>query len=241
MNYAAAVNFVLVHGSWHGGWCWKRVVPFLLLAKHAVHTPTLTGLGDKAHVASPDHDLNTHIEDIRAYIELHDLDDVVLVGHSYAGMVISGVVDRIPNRIRRLVYLDAFVPKNGQCAADLVSAERLMALEQQRVAGDWRTPPMPLDQLGVLLPADRAWVEPRLTPNPNRTAYSPLKLTSDALDRVAKSYILCRENSGGFARFATQARDAGWDYHEIDAGHDAMITKPKATADILLAIAALAS
>ena len=239
MNYVSSVNFVLVHGSWHGGWCWKRVVPFLLLAKHAVHTPTLSGLGDKAHIASPEHDLNTHIEDIRAYIELHDLDDVVLVGHSYAGMVISGVVDRIASRIRRLVFLDAFVPQNGQCVADLISAERLQALEQLRTAGNWRTAPVSLDQLGVLLPADRAWVEPRLTPNLTRTFHTPLNLATNALDQVAKSYIWCRENSGTFAHFAASARAAALDYHEIDAGHDAMITKPKATADILLAIAAL--
>lgn len=228
-------TFVMVHGSWHGGWCWKRVVPFLTMKGHDVHTPTLSGCGEHAHTATPQLDLEAHIEDIRAYLFMNDLEDVILVGHSYAGMVITGVLDRIAQRIARLVYFDAFVPRDGDTLAALAGAPPAVA----NSSADWRVAPPTAAQLGATMEIDSSWLAPRLTASPAGPAHTPLRLRTDAFVRKPKSYILCLEGSGRFRTFGDQARAAGWDYHELDAGHDAMITKPRATADVMLAIAAL--
>ncbi len=228
-------TFVMVHGSWHGGWCWKRVVPFLTMNGHEVHTPTLSGCGEHAHTATSQLDLDSHIEDIRAYLFMHDLEDVILVGHSYAGMIITGVVDRIERRVARLVYLDAFVPRDGDSLASLAG----LPVRANDLASEWLTPAPPPGQLGVSLDVDSSWLGARLTAMPAGPAYSCLRLHTDAAARTRKSYIWCREGSGRFQRFADQAQAEGWDYHELDTGHDAMITKPHATAEVMLTIAAL--
>lgn len=225
----------MVHGSWHGGWCWKRVVPFLTMNGHEVHTPTLSGCGEHAHTATRQIDLNAHVEDIRAYLFLHDLADVILVGHSYAGMVITGAVDVIPQRIARLVYFDAFVPQDGDSLAALLGMRRA----PNAAGSPWLTPAPPPAQLGVTMDVDSSWLAARLTAAPAGPAYSTLHLHTDAAARVPKSYIRCREGLDRMLRFAEQARRAHWDYHELDAGHDAMVTKPHATAEVMLAIAAL--
>src|SRR5690348_13524991 len=130
-------NIVLVHGGWIGGWCWQRVTPLLVAARHRVYTPTLTGLGERAHLLTQEIDLSTHIQDVVGLIECEELENVVLVGQSYAGMVITGVADRMAARLSRLVYLDAFVPQDGQCLADLVPAEVMANLQEgARKAGD---------------------------------------------------------------------------------------------------------
>ena len=113
------LNFVLVHGSCHGGWCWKKVAPILCKDGYFVHTPTLTGLGERSHLVNRDIGLHTHILDIIQVFEYEDLDEVILVGHSYGGLVIGGVAEKIPQRIRRLVYLDAYVPQDNKNAFDL--------------------------------------------------------------------------------------------------------------------------
>ena len=230
-------TFVMVHGSWHGGWCWKRVVPFLTMKGHEVHTPTLSGCGEHAHTATRQLNLDAHIEDIRAHLFMHDLADVILVGHSYAGMVITGVVDVIPQRIARLVYFDAFVPRAGDTLAALLG----MATIADSAGSAWLTPAPSPAQLGVTLDVDSSWLAARLTAAPAGPAYSSLQLHTDAHARVPKSYIRCREGSDRFQRYAEQARRAGWDYHELDAGHDAMISKPHATAEVMLAIAGRAN
>ena len=237
-------TFVMVHGSWHGGWCWKRVVPFLTMRGHDVHTPTLSGCAEHAHTATAALNLDAHIEDIRAFLFMNDLDDVILVGHSSAGMVITGVVDRIAERVSRLVYFDAFVPRDGDSLAALTGRsarppDAVAANSGPAVSGIERLPPITAAELGATMEIDSGWLTPRLTPAPAGPAYQPLRLRTDAFARKAKSYIFCREGSGRFQRFASEARAAGWDYHELDAGHDAMITKPRATADAMLAIAAL--
>ena len=140
--------FVLVHGAWHGGWCWQRVTPLLRAAGHEVYAPTLTGLGERAHLADHKIDLVSHVADIAGLLEMEDLEQVVLVGHSYAGMVITGVADRAAARLKRLVYVDAFLPAHGQCVLDFWPAEGRAGLER-RCAATGLVPPTPLPDYGV--------------------------------------------------------------------------------------------
>src|SRR5262249_14497470 len=134
------ITYVLVHGAWHGGWCWKKVTPLLRASGYAVFTPTLTGLGERSHLLSPEVSLHTHIQDVVAVVEYEDLREVMLVGHSYGGMVITGVAERVPARLSQLVYLDAFVPEHGQALLDLHSPdERARFQELARTQGEgWR-------------------------------------------------------------------------------------------------------
>jgi pimeloyl-ACP methyl ester carboxylesterase len=132
-------NFVLVHGAWHGGWCWRFVRE--RLKEHQVFTPSLTGLGERRHLAGPDIDLETHITDVVSLLEMEDLHDVMLVGHSYGGMVVTGAADRVPQRIKRLVYLDAFVPENGKCLLDYVVPERAARMREEGEKVGSVTPP----------------------------------------------------------------------------------------------------
>src|SRR5438105_10570292 len=122
-------EFVLVHPAWFGGWCWRRLRPLLEARRHTVHTPTLTGLGERAHLAHPGVDLQTYIDDVVNVLTYQDLHAVVLLGHSSGGVVITGVADRVPERIAHVIYLDAFVPENGQCLADLIPADRRQGME----------------------------------------------------------------------------------------------------------------
>jgi pimeloyl-ACP methyl ester carboxylesterase len=137
--------FVLVHGGWHGGWCWRFVAAALRRADHDVYTPSLTGLGDRAHLARPGIDLELHIQDVVAVLEMEDLREVVLLGHSYGGMVVTGVADRCTARISKLVYLDAFVPENGKCALDYIVPERAAAFRRDgEQSGSIAPPPLSL-------------------------------------------------------------------------------------------------
>src|SRR5690349_8803127 len=160
--------FVLVHGAWHGGWCWRKVVPILRAAGHEVYTPTLTGLGERAHLVSPDIGLSTHIEDIIGVLEYEELQKVVLVGHSLAGGIISGVADRAANRIAHLVYLDASVLRDGECDLDCVRPQEREWLETKvRMEGGWLVaPPKMIHPFGVTDEADAAWVNSKLTSHP---------------------------------------------------------------------------
>jgi pimeloyl-ACP methyl ester carboxylesterase len=226
--------FVLVHGGWHGSWCWRRVAP--LLPGHDVHCPTLTGLGDRAHLARPDTGLADHVTDVVAVLELDDLRDVVLVGHSSGGAVITGVAQRCPERLRELVYLDAFVPAPGQSVFDLLPAARreqfLRLLDGSgRIVLD---PETAMDGWGVTAVADREWVRPRLRPFPVGALRDPLP--ADPVPELPGRYIHCTVKPGGdaFARIADAARtNPAWRFAEIETGHDAMITAPEAVAALL--------
>lgn len=233
-------TFVLVHGGWHGGWCWKRVAPLLHAAGHEVWAPTLSGLADRAHVLTPDIGLESHILDITGLLEFDDLEQVALVGHSYAGMVITGVASRVPDRIRHLVYLDAFVPRAGDSLANLLSPEREYYYRQQAATRGhgWRVPPPPIAALGVTDPADVALLESRLTDQPLRSFDEPLN--RDAPEEMARTYIHCTTGpiAPSFAPFAARAKaDAAWGYAELATGHDAMVTAPADLATLLLALA----
>jgi len=228
--------YVLVHGAWHGGWCWRQVAGRLRDLGHEVWTPTLTGLAERAHHLTPDTGLDTHIADVTRLIEFEDLRNVFLVGHSYAGMVISGVASQIPRRIGKLVYLDAFVPKAGESLLDILPPERAgFYLESAATAGDgWRVPPPPLAALGVTEPTLAAQVAPRLTDHPLRSfeqhAAAPV---SETMPRV---FVHCSEGplAPSFARFAYMAQaSAGWTSFELATGHDAMLTAAEALADLL--------
>lgn len=230
---------VLVHGAWHGAWCWDRVVPLLQAHQHAAYTPTLAGLGERASELSAHIDLDAHIADIVQFIEMRDLRNVVLVGHSYAGLVISGVADRIgPTRLRRLVYLDALVLDNGQSLASFLGpAWARFADAARERGGGIAVPALPPAAFGVLDPQDQAWVAPRLTAQPVRTLDRPLALAHALGNGVPKVYIDCNSPAmPAVAPFKAKVRaQAGWAaYESLATGHDAMVTEPAALAQLLL-------
>ena len=171
-------TYVLVHGGAHGGWCYGRVAQVLRASGHDVHTPTMTGVGDRSHLLRPDIDLDFHIRDILAVLHYEDLRDVILVGHSYGGMVITGVADRAADRIGHIVYLDAAMPANGESLADIAAPLMDAARRDMRVVDGIElvlfpgTEPMP--NYGVTKPDDIAWMTERLTPHPWKCFTQPL-------------------------------------------------------------------
>jgi pimeloyl-ACP methyl ester carboxylesterase len=233
--------FVLVHGAYHGGWCWKRVVPLLRRHGHEAHTPTLTGLGERKNLLSPAIDLSTHIHDIAGLMDHGDLRQVILVGHSYAGMIISGVAEIIPDRVRCLVYLDAMVPHDGQCVFDILPGVQSRMREKQ-VSGETVkiiTPPDPA-AFGISDPEDIAWVRPLLTPMPWKCYAEPISIGNPRAAHIPKIYILCGKQTGGELQQSHErafeiARGAGWS-RKILAGrpHDVMITHPAELSHALL-------
>ena len=228
--------FVLVHGAWHGGWCWRFVAPALRRAGHDVYTPTLTGLGERAHLARPGIDLDLHVRDVVALLEAEDLHEVVLLGHSYGGMVVTGAADRCAARIRRLVYLDAFVPENGKCALDYVVPERAAAFRKEGGQAGTIAPP-PLALWGLVKPEHVAFADPRQTSQPFHTMSQPIRLANEtALARLPKTFIYCSSPAtGSFDGFAAKFRsDPAWRFFELKTGHDAMILVPGDLAAILL-------
>lgn len=232
-------TFVLVHGAWHGGWCWDRVTPMLRAAGHVVHAPTLTGLSERAHLLSPQVGLDTHAEDIVRLLDVLDLRDVVLVGHSYAGQIITAVADRRPARIARRVHLDAFVGTDGEAARDLLP-ETVAHHWAEAAAGPglgWLVPARSLSVLGVTEQTDLDWLTPRLTPHPWKTYTDPLRLTGAAAN-IPGVFVECTNWMRVFRTQADRARDLGWPVHELDTGHEAMVTAPKALTDLLLDLVA---
>ncbi len=229
-------TFVLVHGAWHGGWCWRRVEGLLKAKGHRVFAPTLTGLADRSHLASPDVDLTTHVDDVVNLLAWEELEDVILCGHSYGGMVISGVVEKAPaGAIGALVYLDAFLPENGRSLLDYTTGggrEGGPMVEEGEATG--LVSPIPAEVFAVN-EKDRAWVDAQCTRQPYRTLNQGLRL-SGARERIArKAYVLATGYPGlAFGTFAAKVRDdPAWRYHEVPCGHDVMLDAPEALADIL--------
>ncbi|HEV8586369.1 MAG TPA: alpha/beta hydrolase family protein [Methylomirabilota bacterium] len=230
-------TFVLVHGAWHGGWCWIRVARLLRDAAHEVHTPTLTGLGDRAHQARPEIDLEAHVQDVVGVLEAEELRNVILVGHSYAGMVITGVAARAANRLSHLVYLDAFVPEAGKALLDYAGPRAEAIRESARAEGEgWRIPPFPPERFGVTSQRDREWLQRRLVPQPLKTFEQPLAAAGG--DKAKRVYVYCSSPAmGAFDQFAERLReDRKWQFHDVKTGHDAMITASGEVAKILLAL-----
>lgn len=234
-------TYLLVHGAWHGGWCWQRVARRLRAAGHEVFAPTLTGLGERAHLLNPQIDLDTHVLDVLGVLKYEDLRDVVLVGHSYAGLVIASVADQAAERLAQMVYLDAFVPQDGQSMADLVGPNFLSVFQEGvQVAGDgWRLPPLPLDAMGYTAEEDVRWVAPKLVDHPFKAVLQPVRLENRAAAaNLPCTFIYCNNQPiGPFDQFAERAQTERWRYHELAAGHFPMVTAPQQTADLLLEIA----
>lgn len=238
MSTKAMTTFVLVHGAWHGGWKWRFVAPILRRAGHEVFTPTLTGLGERAHLARPGIDLDLHVQDVVAVLETEDLREVVLVGHSYGGMVVTGVAERCAERIRRLVYLDAFVPENGKCLLDYV--ERAVPERAARFRGEGErtgtvTPP-PVATWGLVNPGQAAFARPRENPHPFQCLAQPVRLANPRARALSRTFIYCSSPAtGSFDQFAAKYRgDPVWRFHELRTGHDAMILVPDQVAALLL-------
>ncbi|MGC5561810.1 alpha/beta fold hydrolase [Streptomyces sp. FR-108] len=236
-------TYVLVHGAWHDGRSWNRVAPLLTARGHRVLAPSLTGHGDKAHLLSPDVGLTTHTEDVVDLILDHDLNDVVLVGHSYAGMVISGVANRVPERISRLVYLDAMVPTHGENAIDVMPLTQVMIDGAAGNAQPWRIPPLPefaapIGLFGVTDPDDIAWLKGTLTDESVLCFRQPVEMDNPAQAAVPRTHILCVGNApeGVTRRPVPELQPNGEPSHvlTLDTGHDAMITRPAELTALLL-------
>ena len=228
------VTFVLVHGGWHGGWCWKKVVPLVRSAGHAVFTPTLTGLGERAHLLTPAVDLRTHVRDVLAVLDYEDLQQVILVGHSSSGMLLAEIADQAAARVVQLVYLDAFVPETGTSVRDYADGEQLDA--EVHTQGDgWRLPlRFSLEQLGVTDRADQAWMAPRLGDHPYAAMTQPVQVGAEQLSDLGRTYI---QTTPGFGEHADRAKRWGFGYYALETGgHDAMVTAPAELATLLLAL-----
>ena len=229
-------TYVLVHGAWHGGWCWAKVARLLRDAGHEVYTPTLTGLGERAHLARPEVDLETHIQDVVAMLEAEELRQVTLVGHSYGGMVISGVAARTTGRIGHLVYLDAFVPETGKSLLDYLGERAASMREAAAANGEgWKLPSFPPERFGVTSQRDTEWLTKHLVAQPLKTFEQPLPAAGG--DKLKRSYIYCsKPATGTFDQFAERLRDdRKWSFHDVKNGHDAMVTAPGEIAKILMA------
>lgn len=223
-------SFVLVHGAWHGSWCWKRVRKGLQAQGHEVFTPTLTGVAERSHLLSPAVNLETHILDIVNLIRWEELTDIVLGGHSYGGCVISGVADRMPERIRSLVYLDAFVPEDGDnLLQHLPEMRATRLLESAKHVGEgWKVPPIPAAVFNVNA-EDREWVDRQCTPHPLATFQQRLCLT-DGLQKIKNiTFILATGYTEGspFPPFYEKAKVKGWKTRTVPCGHDVMLDLPE--------------
>ena len=230
-------TFVLVHGAWHGGWGWTRVVERLRAKGHAVYAPSLTGLGERAHLLHPDVDLSLHIEDVLGVVHYEDLSDVVLVGHSYGGNVISGVAEKVGGKIRSLVFVDAFIPDDGQSVLDIVQPVVAEAIRAAAARGD-KTVPVRDAAAFLVNEKDRAWVDRLSNPQPIGTFLEKIKLTG-ARDQLPRAYVRATgyPNVAFDAAYA-RAKAEGWRTYEVDCGHDIMINEPDRLTEILIEAAA---
>ena len=237
-------TFVLIHGAYHGGWCWSRVASRLRAKGHAVHTPTLAGMGEHAHLLSRQITLDTHIDDVVSHIEAEELDKVVLVGHSYGGLIITGAADRLDgsDKIASLVYLDALAPVDGNRWSDFnlpAAAEARHASAKK--AGGLFMPPPDAAMFGLTDPAEIAWGNRRLRPHPYGCYQSYLRLPNLAAGRGAaalpRTYIDCVDPLySDFNGLKPRLKaDPAWKYVEIRTGHNAMMSAPDELTALLLA------
>jgi pimeloyl-ACP methyl ester carboxylesterase len=230
-------TIVLVHGAWSGGWAWRPTVGTLLReAGHEVFIPTLTGLGERGHLANPEVDLETHIRDIVGVIEYEDLRDVVLMGHSYGGMVITGAADRVADRLAHLVYADAFVPEDGQSLFDLIGPDAAQGnVARAQAEGDgWRVPPMPLP--AATPERYRDWAAARRLMQPIKTFSQPVRLTNNGGADLPRTYVYCTQPPGeAFTRIAARLReDARWRVVDFPTFHSLQYTMARELADLLI-------
>ena len=239
-------NYLLVHGAWHGAWCWRRVLPLLTQAGRRAHAVTLTGVGERAHLLSPAIDLETHITDVMAAMDAEEMDDVVLVVHSYAGMLGTAVADRRPERLKHLVYLDAVLPKPGESW----SSTHASATRNARIAAAQADPlfgfPAPDASVFGLEAEDHAWVQRRQTPHPGKPYTQVLNFDPKRVASVPRTFVNCtRPPLATIDISRLRMRDpALWDgawlpgsqVVEMATGHDPMVSDPQGLAKILMAL-----
>lgn len=238
-------NFILVHGAWHGAWCWQRVCASLLREGHQVHAVTLTGVGDRAHLLSPEITLETHIQDVAAAIECAEWSEVILAVHSYAGMLGTAIADRMPQRLHHLVYVDAVIPAPGEAWSSTHAAQtratRIAAIE----ASPTRSIPAPDASIFGLEGADRDWVNRRQTPHPGQPYTASLHFDVQRVARVPRTFVNCTSPTlATIDAMRSRVVDPGfWDGHwqpnartiELATGHDPMVSAPTALAALLTA------
>jgi pimeloyl-ACP methyl ester carboxylesterase len=232
-------NFVLVHGAWHGGWCWSRVRDRLSSLGHRVFTPTLTGLGERSHLLNASISLETHITDVVNVVEWEDLDCVVLVGHSYGGWVISGVAERVLPRLASIVFVDSLIPEDGQSLLLHGKPEAGQEILAAKALGKLSRPGPSANDLGVQDPSDRKWVDSKLTEQPLGVSLSFIRLTG-AHDLVPKkTYVLATQYAGASSKRFRVIHDrlsctSAWSVRQVASGHDVMIDAPGELVEVLL-------
>lgn len=244
MNPTFTPTFVLVHGSWHGAWCWSRVLPLLREAGFAAHAVTLTGVGERAHLLSNEINLTTHINDVLGLIEAEELANIVLVGHSYGGRVITGVADELLNagkvNLQHLVYLDAVVPKSGESWSSTHSTEviaaRIQAAKDFGVLHGVDAFPPPDASVFGLTGDDAAWVNRRQTPQPLGVYLDGQTFDEAGLARLPRTFINCNNPALATIEVSRQRvrSDKSWQWVEMNCGHDAMVSHPQELTENLL-------
>jgi pimeloyl-ACP methyl ester carboxylesterase len=231
-------RFVLVHGGRHGGWCWARLAPLLRKAGHDVYTPTLTGLGERAHLLRPEIGLETHIQDLVAVFEFEDITDAVLVGHSYAGLVVAGVMERIAHRVRSVVLIEALVPRSGESMFDIVDPEieRQLRRLAEREGEGWYLPASHASFYGVSEPADVAWLDSKLTAQPLKTYTDPIEVAERVWAHPGM-FIECAPSQltpDLLRRMRARSElEPRFTYRFVECAHDMMVTEPELLADLL--------
>jgi pimeloyl-ACP methyl ester carboxylesterase len=234
----AQKTFVLVHGTWHGGWCWRRVVDALESRGHKVYAPTLTGLADRSHLLTRDVNLTTHVNDVVNLVKWEDLRDIVLVGHSSGGFVITQAAEQIAPSVASIVYLDGFVPQPGDNLISLANPGPRKALEEAVARGDLAAKPVPAAAFKVN-EKDRAWVDAKCTPHP-LAAVAEKITAAGAREQIAhKTYIRSGFDSPVFDQTLEKLKTApGWKTYEVrSSGHDVMVDMPERLVEILLEVA----
>jgi pimeloyl-ACP methyl ester carboxylesterase len=243
MNKASSATYLLIHGSWHSGQCWDRVVPLLESAGHRVLAPSLIGHGDQVHLLNREVGLDTQVDGIVQIILDADLSDVVLVGHSFAGMIISSVANQIPERIAHLVYVDALDPVDGECAVDVLPGIFQPMIDRAAASDtDWLMPPppampLPFGLFGVTDPEDIAWLQVTLSGQPVRCWQQAIRLDNPARNTIPRTHIHCAAHPRAGARRtvpAVQPNGSPSRVWELPTGHDCMITMPNELAELLL-------
>ena len=237
-------HFLLVHGAWHGAWCWQRVLPSLLQAGHRAHAVTLTGVGERAHLLAPGIDLETHIQDVMAAMDAEELNDVVLVVHSYAGMLGTAVADRRPERLSHLVYLDAVLPKPGESWSSTHSSATRNARMAAAQADPLHAFPAPDPAVFGLSDVDHAWVKRRQTPHPGAPYTHILNFDPARVARVPRTFINCTQPPLGTIDISRRRMidPTFWEGHwlpnsrmlEMQTGHDPMVSDPEGLVRLLL-------
>ena len=226
-------TFLFVPGAWHGGWCWKKLTPHLRAAGHEVHTPSLTGLGERSHLLTPKIDLDIHVQDILRLLFFEDLREVVVVGHSYGGMLIPMAVEQSTDRIIHAVFLDALVPAPNHSLFDILPDLKIEMTKRANEVGDgWNIPPFEGNYFGITAEEEQKWVMARVTPHPIATFQQPAQFNRAPHLIVPCTFIACQWVMQTYG--AKPPQTEGMHYVELSTAHDAMITAPRELADILI-------